>query len=60
MANLNCKCGGKFKSIDSVIAVPYKYNITVYETIRILEGYASWSCNKCSKLQQQKLRVANK
>ena len=59
MANLNCKCGGKFKSTDIVIPVVYE-NRVIYDTIRIIIGYASWKCNKCFKLQQQKLRVANK
>lgn len=59
MANMNCKCGGRFTSIDSY---PRQYdrvrNTFYYTTIRNKAGYASWTCNKCNKIQEQKLRVA--
>ncbi len=56
MANLNCKCGGRFKTIDCHKPVLYQGR-TIYETFRAKAGHASWMCDTCDKLQQQKLRV---
>lgn len=60
--NPNCKCGGKFISIDNfpVCGTHPDTGHTLYSTVRIKPGYASWECNRCGKSQTQKLRVSKR
>lgn len=53
--NPKCRCGGHFKSIDPV--QPVRWGVqTYYTTIRRTPGVASWQCDKCGVLQEQRLR----
>lgn len=58
----NCKCGGKFISTDIFhpCGTSPDTGHTLYSTVRIKPGYASWECNKCGKPQVQKLRVSKR
>lgn len=53
-----CRCGGRVRNIDPVTPVMGSQGYTVYETGRIRDGYATFRCERCRKLMQQKLRQA--
>lgn len=57
--NPNCKCGGRFRSLDPVkeVRAPGSAH-SLYQTVRLVPGYATWRCDTCKKLQRQKLRQA--
>ena len=56
-----CKCGGKIVSIDSLIPQPVEgKDYLVYSTVRLIEGVASFQCNRCNTVYRQGLRVSKK
>lgn len=57
--NPNCKCGGRYVSIDPVRGTwDTNYFRIIYTMTRLRPGHATWKCNKCGKIQVQKLRQA--
>lgn len=55
--NHTCKCGGRMRSIDPVVpAGKSAQGHTLYATVRLEEGKATFRCEKCGKRAQQGLR----
>jgi hypothetical protein len=57
MSAKNCKCGGRYVSIDLYPQVIIDGKVG-YDTVRINPGYATTRCDKCFTIQKQKLRVS--